>query len=325
MWKKLKAEYDAEKKANTKPVLDASGKPNPQQFEILQVPVEKYAERVMALGRSQDTDTAAAALTFGALEFPTSQLSDQAFDLLLDRFADDGSQLVGFARQQIGRGYTGDYQRTQRLLGVSADPYVRAYSTLKLAFHYLHGDGPASEARAVTLLRRVMADYPAVDGGHAARWAANKLVHLEKMRPGLPTSPLAGQAVDGKPMDLADFKGRVVVLAVGTPENTAWEYNTAWLKEVHVKYAGKPVTVAGLVSLRSESAAEATAAVATMPWRSWLDIRDPKTNEGPVHTTWGILTSPSVIVLDRQGVIRYPELRTREQVEAAVDELLAKK
>ena len=324
-WKKLKAEYDAERKANTKPQLDPSGKPIPNLSTTTQPRPSKYADRLTALGRCDDPDVAVAALTLTVVGWSQLPAADDALDQLLVRFGGD-PRLAEFVRAHRQTGYTGKERRLQRVLGVATDPTARAYATIDLAHQYDRPDADErTRAAAVALYRKVMTEYAGIEDGRLARWAENTLRNAEKMRPGLPAPPLAGPAVDGKPMDLADFRGRVVVLAVATPENTAWEYNVAWLKEVHAKYAGRPVTVVGLVSLRSKDTPEATAAAAAMPWRSWLDIRDATTNEGPVHTTWGILTSPSVIVIDQRRLIRHPDLRTREQVEAAVDALLAAK
>ena len=324
-WKKLKAEYDAEKKANTKPKLDPSGKPIPNQSTTIQPRPEKYAGRLATLGRCDDPDVAVAALTLTVVGWSQLPAADDALDQLLVRFGGD-PRLADFVKAHRQVGYIGKERRLQRVLGVATDPTARAYATIDLAHEYdsQESDVP-TRAAAVALYRKVMTEHAAVEDGRLARWAENTLRNAEKMRAGRPASPLAGVAADGQPMDLTDFKGRVVVLAVATPENTSWDYTTAWLKEVHTRYAGKPVTVVGLVSIRQDDQAEATAAAAKMPWRSWRDVRDPKTNEGPALTAWGILTVPSLIVIDQAGVIRHPDLRTREQVEAAVDALLAAK
>ena len=331
-WKKLKAEYDAEIKANTTTNTDPkTGRPIPNSSSVRQPPAAKYADRLAALGRSDDPEVALAALTLSVCGWHQLPAAELALDLLLERFG-TSPRLAGFDAEHRRIGYDGKVRRVQRVLGVATDPTARAYATMDLA-HQLEGDRPgesparAAERKAVVavLYRTVVDEYAAVEGGRLSRWAASTLRNQETLRAGRPTPPLAGVAVDGRPMDLADFKGRVVVLAVGSSENTAWEYNAAWLKEVAAKYAGREVAVLGLLSQRrAEDAATAMTAIGS-PWRAWADVRDPKTNEGPVHTAWGILTSPSVIVLDRAGVIRHPDLRTRDQVEAAVDALLAGK
>jgi RNA polymerase sigma factor (sigma-70 family) len=324
-WKKLKAEFDAELKANTRPQLDpATGKPRiPRGFEVTQPDAAKYADRLLALGRCADRDTAAAALTLAAIEYPNTKLGDPAFDLLLERFADDGRQLRGYARQQISRGFGHDFARAERLLGVSADPYVRAYSTLKLAIHHYNGGTPEAAARATTLFKRVTTDFPTVDGGHAARWARGILAEAERLRPGLPARPLAGADLDGRPMALADLKGQVVCLYVGSVGNTNTFDNLDWLKAAYAKYAGRGVAVVGLLATFDVAEAKAEVVKHQVPWRTWPDLRDRRTGESPVETDWGIRTSPAVILIDRAGVIVDPVVRSPQELEAALDKLLA--
>ncbi len=325
-WKKLKAEFDADVTANTKPQIDPkTGQPRiPRGYEVTMPDENKYAVRLMALGRSDDLDTAAVALTLAAIEFSPGKLGNEAFDLLLDRFA-DGPRLGGVARQQIGHGYPGDHHLAQRLLGVSADPYVRAYSTLKLAFHYQHGTTLEAKKRGRGLLKQVAADFPDVDGGHAARWAKSVLTEQERLRAGLPARPLTGPDLDGKPMTLADFKGQVVCLYVGSVGNTNTFENLDWLKATAAKYAGRGVTVLGLLSTFSAEDAKAEAVKHQIPWRTWPDIRDRKTGESPVELDWGIHTAPAVILIDRAGVIVDPVVRSPEELEAAIEKVLAKK
>ena len=323
-WKKLQAEYEADLAANTKPALDPeTGKPRvPRSFEVRAVPAEKYAARFLDLGRCDDADVAAAALTLAALQFPNTPLSEQAFDLLLERFA-DGPQLRRFARQQISHGSDRDHVRAERLLGVSADPYVRAYSTLKLAFHHQHGARPEAKARGVVLLKRVAADFPDVDGGHAARWAASVLTESERLRAGLPARPLAGPDLDGKPMTLAGLKGQIVCLYVGSVGNTNTFDNLDWLKGIAARYADRGVTVVGLLATFDAAEAKAEAVKHRIPWRTWPDLRDRTTGESPVGKDWGIHTSPAVILIDRAGVIVDPVVRGPAELTAALDKVLA--
>ena len=53
-------------------------------------------------------------------------------------------------------------------------------------------------------------------------------------------------------------------------------------------------------------------------WRHWID----GTTEGPIATRWNVASWPTIFVLDRQGVIRYRDVRGPE-LEAAIKALLA--
>ena len=53
-------------------------------------------------------------------------------------------------------------------------------------------------------------------------------------------------------------------------------------------------------------------------WRHWVD----GSTSGPIATRWNVSGWPTIYVLDRQGVIRYRDVRDR-QLEDAVKALLA--
>jgi len=54
-----------------------------------------------------------------------------------------------------------------------------------------------------------------------------------------------------------------------------------------------------------------------MTWRSWWDGKNP----GPISGRWGVLSWPTVYILDPKGVIRYTNVRF-ETMDQAVDHLI---
>jgi hypothetical protein len=54
-----------------------------------------------------------------------------------------------------------------------------------------------------------------------------------------------------------------------------------------------------------------------MTWRSWWDGKNP----GPIAGRWGVLSWPTVYILDPRGVIRYTNVRF-ETMNQAVDLLI---
>jgi len=53
-------------------------------------------------------------------------------------------------------------------------------------------------------------------------------------------------------------------------------------------------------------------------WRHWVD----GSTDGPIATRWNVHSWPTIFVLDRQGVIRYRDVRGKD-LEAAVKTVLA--
>ena len=52
-------------------------------------------------------------------------------------------------------------------------------------------------------------------------------------------------------------------------------------------------------------------------WRHWVD----GTTDGPIATRWNVHSWPTIYVLDRQGVIRYRDVRGKD-LEKSVKDLL---
>jgi RNA polymerase sigma factor (sigma-70 family) len=345
-WAALKAEYDADLKANTKAQIDNStGQPIPNAFEVRQPGHQKYADRLLALGRSDDEPTAVEALSLAVTGWVQLPHADQAFDLLLERFA-DSPRLAEFARKHHAISYPGKYRRLERLLGVATDPTARGISLLDLGLEMEPGraptempDGRAAEekrkARAAALYRRVIADYPDVVGGplgngchlgKLGRLAQAYLLRLEpKCRDGMPAPPTAGKDLDGKPMALTDFKGQIVVLDFWGSWCTPCRAALPALKDLAVKYADRGVIVLGVASENAADDAMKAATAEKLPWRNWFDRRE-ENDDSPIVTAWGITTFPTVAVLDREGNIRFLKGGANaEEVANILDALLAKR
>jgi thiol-disulfide isomerase/thioredoxin len=341
-WARLKAEYDADIKARTKPRIDEkTSQPIPNHFEITQPPLEKYGERLLALGRSDDEATAVAALSLAVYGWFNEKVADDAFDLLLDRFA-ESPLLAEFARKHHSISYVGKYRRLERLLGAASDRTAKGISLLDLA-HALEPptgmpDGPAAEerrkTRAVALYRRVMAEYKDVVGGdtgngchlgNLARLARLFLLRLEPtVRAGQAALATAGKDLDGKPMDLANFRGKVVVLDFWGSWCLPCRRNLPVLKEVAGKYADQGVVILGVASEAKPEDGAKVAAEETLPWRSWADLRNDE-GDSPIALAWGVTTYPTVVVIDRTGVVRYLQAGgERDELEKALDAILSK-
>ena len=344
-WAALKAEYDADRKANTKAQIDKrTGQPIPGAFEVRQPGHQKYADRLLALGRCDDEATAAEALALAVTGWFQLPLADQAFDLLLERFA-DSPRLAGFARQHHAVSYPGKYRRLERLLGVATDRTVREISLLDLGLEMEPGyaptempAGPAADekrrAKAAALYRRVIAEYPDVVGGSLGngchlgklgRVAQTYLLRLEpKCRDGLPAPPTVGKDLDGKPMALAGFKGRIVVLDFWGSWCQPCREAMPALKDLAAKYADRGVVVLGVASENAAADAARVAAAEKLPWRSWFDRRD-ENGDSPIVSAWGVTTFPTVAVVDGEGLIRFLKGGANaEEVAKSLDVLLAK-
>jgi RNA polymerase sigma factor (sigma-70 family) len=327
---RLKAEYEAEANAATEDVKDPkSGKVVSRQMR--EIPADRYLPRLLELGRVDDEATAVGALSLALVAWPTSQAADEAFDLLLKRFA-GSPRLAEFVREYQRHWHAGKEKRLERIVAEAKDRTAVGLALLQLAESSdpnavrILGEKPDQEdarrEKALALYRRVVSDFPAIEDGRPADLARRCVTRLQQLRAGLAAPSLAGQDLDGKRMTLADFKGKVVVLDFWGSWCGPCRRKLPLLKDVAARYADKGVVFLGVMAEdRAEDAARVVAQE-KVPWRNWLDLRDEK-GESPIVRAWGVVGFPSVYVLDGEGKIRFTRVLEQDELERALDQLLA--
>src|SRR5262249_4409722 len=118
-------------------------------------------------------------------------------------------------------------------------------------------------------------------------------------RPGRPAQPIAGNDLDGRPMKLADYRGRVVLLTFWADWSgySRQEYRRLeWLAKA---YRDRPFTILGVACDDTPDVARRAAERAGFKWRSWPD-RTVNATAG-----WGVDRFPCTFLIDADGVIRY--------------------
>jgi len=125
---------------------------------------------------------------------------------------------------------------------------------------------------------------------------------------------IVGTDMDGKPLDLNNYRGKVVVLVFwGTwcgPSMSMVPHEralTQWLK-------GKPFALLGVDSDDNRDQAEAVMRKEQITWSSWFDGG----TKGPVARKWDVHSWPSVFVIDAKGAIRYKDVRGDELEQAVI-------
>jgi len=88
-------------------------------------------------------------------------------------------------------------------------------------------------------------------------------------------------------------------------------------RELAARHAGKPFTLLSVNTDASLDTLRESIAKGEITWRCWWD--DGMT--GPITTRSGILSFPSIFVLDRAGVIRFKDVRG-DELDRAVTSLL---
>jgi thiol-disulfide isomerase/thioredoxin len=178
----------------------------------------------------------------------------------------------------------------------------------------------AEEAERLFEQVRDTAGESAYRGGRLARAAEHALFEMRDLAVGNPAPEIAAEDLDGRPMKLGDFRGRVVVVnfwATWCPPCMAL---VAHERELVKRLEGEPFALVGVNGDEDRDTARHAARREGMTWRSWWDGG----REGPTATHWNVRGWPAVYVLDRRGIIRHKwnESPGAEALEKAVMDVL---
>ena len=86
------------------------------------------------------------------------------------------------------------------------------------------------------------------------------------------------------------------------------------------RLAGEPFALIGVNSDSDLEKLKERLVEESITWRSFWN--GPKGTSGPISTSWGVRSWPTIYVLDAEGVIRFKNVRG-DAMDRAVDELLA--
>jgi thiol-disulfide isomerase/thioredoxin len=222
-----------------------------------------------------------------------------------------------------------EYLTTTRLLNERLDPgYIHYFRT---------ADVLALSAENEALLERVVNEFG--DIPQAPSWAndefkarfqgrtlgasakatldARRSLAVDKVAP-----EIAGEDIDGKPMKLSDYRGMVVVLVFWGTWCGPCMRSIPMEKALAERLKDQPFALVGINSDSDREKLKSAIVENGITWRSWFD--GGKTG-GPIANRWNVHGWPTIIVLDKEGVIRFKNLphHTPKPLDDAVDSLLA--
>jgi peroxiredoxin len=130
--------------------------------------------------------------------------------------------------------------------------------------------------------------------------AGHELFQLRYLIPGKAAPDIIGEDVDGKPLKLSDFRGKVVVLVFCGhwcgPCRGLYPLERALVE----KHQGRPFTIVGVNSDSDREKVKAVAAAEKLTWPVFWDAGSPN---GPIQRQWNIWGYPTLYLIDHQGVI----------------------
>lgn len=177
-----------------------------------------------------------------------------------------------------------------------------------------------------SLLESVIRDYPQVPGPRPglrdfpspAEVARRKLRALRALIVGNPAPEIEGKDVDGRPMKLSEYRGKVVVLSFWATWCGPCISMVPHERELVRRMEGKPFVLLGVNGDEDKERLRYRSKELQINWRSFYDGGP----HGPISSSSDVHGWPMVVVLDRDGVIRYEGARDEKKLDEAVEELL---
>ncbi len=135
--------------------------------------------------------------------------------------------------------------------------------------------------------------------------AKAKIDEMENLVAGKPAPAIDGTGMDGKPLKLSDYRGKVVMLVFWGTWCGPCMQEVPHERELAERFKGRPFTVLGVDCDSDKAAALKVMKEQGITWPNWND-GDP--GEGPIAQTYHVRGYPTVILIDAKGVIRSPNM-----------------
>jgi thiol-disulfide isomerase/thioredoxin len=131
--------------------------------------------------------------------------------------------------------------------------------------------------------------------------AEARLDEMLNLAVGKPAPEIEGVDVDGKPLRLSDYKGKVVVLVFWGSWCGPCMAQVPHERDLVERFKGQPFALLGVDCEENKDTARGVMVRERMTWPNWFD---GDVGTGPIVKRYHIRGYPSVFLLDARGVIR---------------------
>jgi thiol-disulfide isomerase/thioredoxin len=177
-------------------------------------------------------------------------------------------------------------------------------------------DPAALLAETETLLERVVNEFGDVprsprwakvkaDGETLGAVARRRLEAMRRLAVGNVAPEIDGEDIDGKPMRLSDYRGKVVVLVFWATWCGPCMGMIPHEKALVERLKDRPFALLGINCDTDREKLKAAIEENGITWRSWWDGGKVP---GSIATGWDVYELTSVFVLDEKGVMRFKRL-----------------
>ncbi|MHB1422939.1 MAG: TlpA family protein disulfide reductase [Gemmataceae bacterium] len=327
-FKNIQADYskavpDAQKALNAA----KSAKERAAVFEKLN---QEFAPRIIKLVEADPKDNLSMQmLIFAVRALPN--VDGKVFDLLAENWAKDESANNRLLCQILlsnpkARAKT----LLQKVLDENKNKDIQGYACFALAKladeQDSKGDKKAAE-EAEKNYERVAKDFAAVKLGRTTLGEQAKGALFEKRYLTVGKTPpnVESQNLDGKTVELKDYKGKVVVLDIWATWCGPCKSMIPHEREMVKKHKDDPFALISISADEEKDTLKNFLKENEMPWVHWWDGMNGKIVKG-----WHVQAFPTIYILDAKGVIRYKFIGVQtkeldEAVESLLDETKGKK
>jgi len=163
----------------------------------------------------------------------------------------------------------------------------------------------ADTALAESLFEEIAAHYGSVrvSRGFLADLARSQLAEIHTVGVGKLAPEFQGEDTDGRPMQLSDYRGKVVVLAFWGNWCSLCRSMFPYERSLVERMRGRPFVLLGVNSDERSTVAQTLAEEKVVTWRSWRD--GGEVHGGAIARQWNVEPLPDIFILDARGVIRH--------------------
>jgi thiol-disulfide isomerase/thioredoxin len=261
-------------------------------------------------------DSSKGLLRHVAVESPDRQLRGQA------------TYSLGQYSSQLHRELTSDHKLTdadQELL--MTETQRKFYKKMIVGRKLTDSEQERLLAEAQRYFDQVMKDYPEVTSADGSFRLADKarpelirIANIPGLRAGKVAPNIVGEDLVGRPLNLEEYRGKVVVLCFWATWCGPCMEMVPHERELVKRMEGKPFVLLGINADESDKREKARKATRDeqMNWPSFWDGGF----NGPIQIRYNVDHYPTLYVLDPGGIIRNIDVRGKD-LDRAVDTLLA--
>ena len=188
-------------------------------------------------------------------------------------------------------------------------------------------DPDALMKQAEAAFERVVKEFGDVPGGRGeplGQEARSELNEIRNLVPGKPAPEVTGADVDGHPIKLSDYRGRVVLISFWGQQWGSLRRQVPSDRVLAARMKDRPFVLLG-VNDDGKELLRALIKKEGITWPTLWDRGGDANTPGPIARQFNIQVRPSHYLIDHRGIIRHKFIGTAGvgKLDAAIDELVA--